>query len=225
MEIVKIFDLSVPLKSGMPAWPTQKEIKIDPVGSVLNDGSTSEFIAVPSHTGTHIDAPAHFIHEATTVDEIPLDRLIGPGYCIRPKFSGTDIHREDFEKVWSSEYDNSIILINTGWDRKRSFTREFQYEFPGLAVDAIPFFREHNVRIIGIDTLGIEPYSHSDFKVHRELLGSGIPFIEDLAGLHQLEEGKQYLIAALPLKIHRGSGCMARVVALDIGGNNHAEGI
>ncbi len=218
MEIRKIYDLSVSLKTGMPTWPTQKEIKIDPVGSVLENGSTSEFLSVPSHTGTHLDAPAHFVHQATTVDEIPLDMLIGTGYCIRPKFSGTEIHAEDFAGAWASKYDNSIILVNTGWDRKRSFSKEFQYDFPGLAEDAIPFFKNHKPKVIGIDTLGIEPYSHSDFKVHRELLGASIPFIEDLAGLHQLEEGKPYLIAALPLKIHKGSGCMARVVAMEVGG-------
>lgn len=218
MEIGKIYDLSVPLSSGMPTWPNQKEIRIDPVGTVLNDGATSEVISVPSHTGTHVDAPAHFVHGATTVDEIPLSRLIGPGYCIRPKFSGVEIHYEDFESVWSNEYDNHIILINTGWDRKRGFTREFQYDFPGLAEDAIPFFKKHEVKVIGIDTLGIEPYNHGDFKVHKGLLGLGIPFIEDLAGLHQLEEGKQYLVAALPLRIHKGSGCMARVVAMETNG-------
>lgn len=218
MEIGKIFDLSVPLKAGMPTWPEQKEIKIDPVGTVLDNGATSEFLAVPSHTGTHVDAPAHFVHQAMTVDEIPLERLIGPGFCIRPEFKGTEIHREDFEKVWSPEYDNHIILINTGWDRKRSFSKEFQYEFPGLAEDAIPFFKEKRVQVIGIDTLGIEPYSHGDFKVHKGLLGAGIPFIEDLAGLHQLETGKPYLIVALPLKIHKGSGCMARVVAMETPG-------
>ncbi len=220
MKIGKIFDLSVPLKSGMPAWPSNDQIRIEPVGTVLKDGYTAENLSIPSHTGTHVDAPAHFVHGAMTVDEIPLNRLIGPGYCVRPKFSGTEIHAEDFEKVWSPEYDNKIILINTGWDKKRSFSKEFQYEFPGLAEDSIAFFRDHKAQVIGVDTLGIEPYSHSDFKVHKGLLGIGIPFIEDLAGLEQLEEGKQYLIAALPLKIQKGSGCMARVVAMETSGED-----
>lgn len=217
MKIGKIFDLSVSLKSGMPAWPSSDQIRIDPVGTVLKDGYTAESMSIPSHTGTHVDAPAHFVNEAMTVDEIPLDTLIGPGYCIRPKFSGNEINAGDFAKVWSPEYDNKIILINTGWDRKRAFSREFQYEFPGLGEDAIQFFTEHMVKVIGIDTLGIEPYSHSDFRVHKGLLALEIPFIEDLAGLDQLEEGKEYLVAALPLKIRKGSGCMARVVAMETG--------
>ena len=218
MEIGRIFDLSVPLKPGMPTWADSQEVKIEYVGSVARDGATSERLSMASHSGTHVDAPAHFVQDGTTVDQVPLSKLVGFGYCIRPEFKGTEIHRPDFEKVWSKEYDGNIILVNTGWDRKRDFSDEFQKQFPALSEDSIDFFREHRVKTIGIDALGIEPYSHTDFKVHQALLGAGIPFIEDMAGLHELEEGKKYLIAALPLKIHNGSGGMARAIAMEITG-------
>jgi kynurenine formamidase len=69
--------------------------------------------------------------------------------------------------------------------------------------------------MIGIDTLGIELYSHKDFRVHKALLPHGIVFIEDLTNLDALVEGRKYLIVALPLKIKNGSGAMARVIALE----------
>lgn len=215
MEIKAIYDLTVTLKSGMATWPDNPEIRIIPSPGVEKEGFLVESYSSFTHSGTHIDAPAHFVAKAPTIDRVKLDRLVGRGYCIRPEIHGTEITCSALEKVWKPEYNDSIILINTGWDLKRGFNREFQYKFPGLSEDAIDFFRQHPVRMIGLDTLGIEPYDHADFAVHKALLGLGIPFIEDLAGLDQLEEGKEYFITALPLKIEGGSGAMARVIAID----------
>ncbi|MEM0113903.1 MAG: cyclase family protein, partial [Metallosphaera sp.] len=99
--------------------------------------------------------------------------------------------------------------------KKRGYTREFLYEFPGLSLDGAEFLLSKGVKVIGIDTLGIEPYYHNDFQVHKRLLGEGVIVIEDLANLEQLEEGKEYLIIALPIKVGNGSGAMARVVAVE----------
>lgn len=215
MEIRAIYDLSVTLKSGMATWPSNPEISIVPSGSVEKDGYLVENYSSFTHTGTHVDAPAHFVAKTKTVDELELTTLVGKGYCVKPELHGTDITYAALEKIWKPEYENNIILLNTGWDSKRGFTREFQYEFPGLSIDAIDFFREHPVKMIGLDSLGIEPFKHSDFQVHRALLSLGIPFIEDMSGLNQLVEAKEYLIVALPLKIEKGSGSMARVIALE----------
>ena len=216
MEIKGIFDLSVTLKTYMPIWPTSPLVNIAPIGIASRDGYSIESYSWATHTGTHVDAPYHFIDTMTTVDELPLSQLVGEGYVIRPGANGTEITLDLLKKKWRNEFDGKILLINTGWDKKRGFTREFQFEFPGLALDTVDFLIEHKVKVVGTDTLGIEPYSHSDFKVHKALLSKGLAFIEDLAGLDQLTEGKKYLIAALPLKIFKGSGAMARVIAMDI---------
>jgi len=68
---------------------------------------------------------------------------------------------------------------------------------------------------VGIDTLGIEPYSHKDFMVHKKILGSGLVIIEDLYGLDQLEESKEYLLVTAPRKIENGSGAPARLYAIE----------
>jgi len=214
MEIKKIIDLSVTLRDGMPVWPGNNGVKIEVMSSP--DGHVAEKYASITHSGTHVDAPLHFIKNGTTVDRIPLETMIGNGFVIRPEPEGVEITVKSLQKVWKDYYDGNIILINTGWDVKRSFSREFQEDFPGLSEDAANFIIEHGVKFMGIDTLGIEPYSHRDFKVHKILLGKNIPFIEDLCNLQSLQEGKKYLIVALPLKIGDGSGSMARVVALDI---------
>jgi kynurenine formamidase len=216
MEIRGIFDLSVTLKTYMPLWPTNPLLSVAPIGIAARDGYNVESYSSVTHSGTHIDAPYHMIETMTTVDDLPLKQLVGEGYVIRPKTEGTEITLKHLKSKWKDEYDGKIVLINTGWDKKRGFNREFQYEFPGLALDTVDFLIKHKPKLIGIDTLGIEPFSHSDFKVHKALLSHGFAFIEDLAGLDQLKEGKKYLIAALPLKIFKASGAMARVIAMDV---------
>jgi kynurenine formamidase len=199
----------------MPLWPTNPLLSIAPIGIAARDGYNVESYSSVTHSGTHIDAPYHMLDTGKTVDDLPLAQLVGEGYVIRPEIDGTEITLDRLKSKWKGEYDGKIILINTGWDKKRGFTKEFQYEFPGLALDTIDFLKEHKPSVIGIDTLGIEPFSHSDFKVHKALLAQGMAFIEDLAGLEQLKEGKKYLVAALPLKLFKASGAMARVIAMD----------
>ncbi len=216
MEIKKIFDLSVTLKTHMPLWPTNPLLSIAPIGIAARDGYNVESYSSVTHTGTHIDAPYHMIENMTTVDELPLGQLVGEGHMIKPKLDGTEITLKQLKSKWNEDFSGKILLINTGWDKKRGYNREFQYEFPGLALDTVDFLIKNKIKVIGIDTLGIEPFSHSDFKVHKALLSKGMAFIEDLAGLDQLKEGKKYLVAALPLKLFKASGSMARVIAMDV---------
>lgn len=216
MKVKRIYDLSAPLKTHMPVWPTSPLPVISPVGIAARDGYNVESLSFLTHTGTHIDAPYHFIENGVTVDRIPLETLISQGYCIRPNISGVEITRSELERKWKSEYDGKTLLIHTGWSKKRSFTREFLYNFPGLSDDAAEFILERGTKVVGIDTLGIEPFSHTDFRVHKKLLSRGVVFIEDLWGLEQLSEGVPYLVVALPVKIEGASGAMARVVALEV---------
>ncbi len=215
MGFSRYFDLSTPLENGMPLYPGNVELKISPIATPEKDGYGMESYSSSTHCGTHIDAPFHFHQDGETVDNAPLETIMGPGYVIRPEHRDDEIFADDIKKVWDPRYDGNIILINTGWDRKRAFSDEFQKKFPGLALDTVPFFDEHRISVIGIDTLGIEPFKNSDFKVHRALLSRPRYLIEDLANLDQLETGKEYFIAALPLKVKNGSGSMARVVAAE----------
>ncbi|WP_188681813.1 cyclase family protein [Thermogymnomonas acidicola] len=215
MKINKIIDLSVTIEPGMATWPTNPEIVLKDMCTFEKDGYKEEIYSSSTHTGTHLDAPLHMYRQGASVDRIDLSELVQEGYCIRPRVTDNEIHIDAIRAVWKPEYDGKAILINTGWDRKRSRTQEWQYGFPGLAEDTVDFFGEHGTKLIGIDTLGIEPASHQGFPVHRGLERYGITFIEDMANLHLLEIGKPYLIVALPLKLRGASGSMARVIAID----------
>ncbi|MEM0119863.1 MAG: cyclase family protein [Thermoprotei archaeon] len=214
MRIAKIYDLTSTITTHMPIWPTSPLPVVTPVGIAARDGYNVESYTSLTHTGTHIDAPYHFIENGKTVDHLELERLVSHGYCIRPKTHGQEITRADIWEKWRDEYGGSTLLIDTGWSRKRGFTKSFLYEFPGLSEDAADFLIAQKVGVIGIDTLGIEPYSHTDFRVHKKLLSHDIILIEDLAGLEQLQEGTRYTIVALPVKIGGASGAMSRVIAI-----------
>lgn len=216
MKINKIIDLSVTVEPGMATWPTNPEIVLRDVQTFEKDGYKEEIYSSSTHTGTHLDAPLHMHPPGSSVDNIDLSHLVQEGYCIRPAFHGDEIHVDSIKKVWKDHHDGKAILINTGWDRKRSKTKEWQYEFPGLAEDTVDFFGEHGVKLIGIDTLGIEPASHEGFPVHKGLEKYGITFIEDMANLHKLQVDHPYLIVALPIKLKGASGSMARAIAVDV---------
>lgn len=216
MKISGIIDLSVIIEPGMATWPTNPEITLKAVQTFEKDGYLEEDYSSSTHTGTHIDAPIHMYPEGVPVDKIDLGTLVQDAYCIRPKLTGEEIHLENVKKVWKNEYNNHAVLINTGWDKKRGKTKEWQHQFPGLADDTIDFFGKNGIKLIGIDTLGIEPASHTEFPVHKGLEKYGITFIEDMANLDRLQIGRPYLLVALPLKIRNASGSMTRVIALDI---------
>lgn len=215
MKIKSIIDLSVTVEPGMITWPTKPEIILKDLQTFEKDGFKEEIYSSSTHTGTHLDAPLHMYPSGQSVDKINLSCLVQGGFCIRPKIRDREIHVDAIEAGWKKDYDGMAILINTGWDKKRANTPEWQYEFPGLAEDTINFLVEHRTKLIGIDTLGIEPASHQEFPVHKKLEKYGITFVEDMTNLNMLQEGKEYLIIALPIKLKGAGGSMARVIAVD----------
>ncbi len=216
MEIKHVYDLSVTVRTNMPVWPTNPFPSITPVGIHARDGYNLESYSSLTHTGTHVDAPYHMLEDGETVERLETDRLIGDCFCISVQPEGNEITSEDLSKKWKDDFDGKILLINTGWSAKRSFRRLFLYDFPGLSIDGGEFLVSHGIRTVGIDTLGIEPFGHKEFEVHRELMKHDMVIIEDLAGLEQLIDGKRYLLVAAPIKLENSSGAMARVFALDI---------
>ncbi len=216
MQLKHVFDLSATLRTNMPTWPTNPLPVITPVAIEARDGYNVENYSSMTHAGTHVDAPYHMLEDGRTVDRIEPESLVGDCFCITVVPEGREITAEMLSAKWKSEFDGAMLLINTGWSAKRSFRRAFLYDFPALSVDASEFLVRHRVKTVGIDALGIEPYDHSGFEVHRILMKHNIVIIEDLSGLGQLIEGKRYLLVAAPLKIEGASGAMARVFALDM---------
>lgn len=211
----KIYDLSAPLYNNMPLFPGNIPLNISKIAQPEKEGYGMESYSSSTHCGTHIDAQSHFIKGGQSVNEIPLDILINRGYVVKPRIEGLEISEKSLKELWKDCYDGKTILINTGWSRKRSFSDTFQKEFPGLSKEAARFVVEKHVKLLGIDTLGIDPYTKSDFPSHKILLNGGCCIIEDLTNLENLSPDIEYEIIALPLNILDGSGSMSRVVAIE----------
>ncbi len=232
----QFIDLSYAYDSQTPFWPTADGFRLDTVFYGQSPGNyfySAFSFQTAEHGGTHIDAPIHFAKGKRTVDEIPLDQLIGPGLVIDISEEATKdidylITVDDFknwEKVHGTIPEGSIILLKTGygkfWPDKKLYMGTDQtgpsaallLHFPGLHPDAATWIStQRNIRAIGIDTPSIDYGHSSDFRAHRILMEENIPVFENLASLDQLP-AQGFRIIALPMKIRGGSGGPLRIIA------------
>ena len=201
-------DISVPLKTGMVHWPGDAPVDISRIRDI-NQGDTVNLsvMAMGAHSGTHMDAPLHFIPGGAGIGEMPLDNVVGRARVIEIR---------DTESVKPAELQGHRIrrgerlLFKTrnsahAWRRKR-----FVEDFVFISDDAACFLTERGVKVVGIDYLSVGSYKHGGSYVHKTLLGGGIWIIEGL-DLSRVIPGKYELIC-LPLRLIQGDGAPARAI-------------
>lgn len=232
-----IVDLSYAYDSTTIYWPTEKGFVFEKGPEGMTPAGffyTANRFWTPEHGGTHLDAPIHFYKDRNTVDQIPVDQLIGNGVVIdvSAKCSADRDYRvqvEDFE-AWEKEHgkipDGSIVLLRTGFgkfwpDRVRYMgTNERGQEavaklhFPGLHPDAAKWVTtSRKIKAIGLDTPSIDYGQSSRFESHVTLFEANIPALENVANLEQLPD-QGFTVIALPVKIKGGSGGPVRIAAV-----------
>ncbi|NLX49334.1 MAG: cyclase family protein [Methanospirillum sp.] len=164
------------------------------------DGYLISDLVVSSHSGTHIDAPDHYLLDGRTVDLLPLDLLIGP--CRVIETQATEIGPAELEGRVSGA---TRLLIRTWFSRRTRFVAPY----PALTPAAAAYLVGQGIRVVGTDAPSIEA-GGSDGSVHRTLLGTGGAVIE-LLDLSNAPPG-EYRLIALPLRLEKGDGAPARVV-------------
>ncbi len=212
----RIHDLTALLETHMPTWATSPSPVFEPTAIIARDGYSIERVDCLSHTGTHVDAPYHFLEDGATVDAIPPSALVGRAAVldVREDLAGPIVDEATVRAHWPHA-PVEIVLLETGWSRRRAATREYLYDFPGLSPAAAQFVAEQGVKGVGTDTLSIDPFANSEYAAHKVLLRRGIWLVEALDHLDALREGTVYTLVVAPLKIAHGSGAMARVFALE----------
>jgi arylformamidase len=198
---MKIIDVTRPLKKGMVIYPgdiVPSFTQADHGLYIISD------LHMSSHTGTHIDAPAHYLKSGDTIDTIPLSNLIGRCRVIDVSESDTLITAARLRRRLGGV---TRILLKTGFSSGETFIEEY----PSLALDAACLMTDNRIECIGIDSLSIESYN-GDGSVHRRLLGNGCIIIE-LLDLSGVPEG-EYEMVALPLRLAGLDGSPARVILL-----------
>jgi kynurenine formamidase len=187
----------------------------------------SRELSLPEHSGTHIDAPAHFALGGLTTDAIPLELFVRPAVVLDvrqscgddPEFTLLRPELERFEDRDGQIDAGSAVLICTGWDRHRSERARYlgpdasNPAFPGIGPDVATCLVERGVVGIGIDTLGIEPGYATDFPAHRITQAAGLWHLECLVNLHLLPPRGAWLVAAAP-PVVGGSGTPVRAFAV-----------
>jgi arylformamidase len=200
-------DISVSIYAGMVLWPGDPAVEISqPMHLDRGDVCTVSRLALGMHTGTHVDAPSHFLKGAKGVDALSLDAMVGPARVVEvldtAAIGETDLNGRGIER-------GDRILLKTANSARCWNTDEFVPDFAHLTLDGANYLAGLRVRTIGIDYLSI---GHGDDgpAVHRALLGADVLIVEGL-NLSGVEPGA-YDLVCLPLKIRGGDGAPARAL-------------
>jgi arylformamidase len=192
-------DVTRPLEEGMLVFSGDMEpvFHQEKHGHYLISG-----LHLSSHTGTHIDAPSHYLEAGDSIDTVPLDNLIGRCRIADVGDAGTRITKATLSgKIEGAER----LLLKTSFSGKH----RFEEDYPCLSLDAAVYITSCGIRCIGIDSPSIESFV-CDGSVHRQLLGPGCLIIE-LLDLSSVESG-EYDMVALPLRLKGLDGSPARVI-------------
>jgi arylformamidase len=213
---MQIYDVSVPLTSATPTYPGDPGIEIKSWSALANgDAANVSLITFGLHTGTHVDAPSHFIAGAAKVDSLPINSLLGAAEVVEAPAELDVIDRKFVEANCSSG--SSRILFKT---RNSSFwnnpERGFREDFVYIEPDAAEWLVQTGIKLVGIDYLSVERFKSEGFPTHLAFLSRGVVILEGL-DLRAVTAGNYELIC-LPLKIADGTGdgAPARVVLRSI---------
>jgi arylformamidase len=206
-RVPKLLDVSVPLVAGMPAYPGNPVFELQPVKRIADGGSSNvSRLVLGTHTGTHLDAPKHFIDDGLTVDALSLDLLIGRARVVEIAKRG-GIGAEELAGAGLRE-DIRVLLktSNSALWNDAHFHQEYTY----ITEEGARYLVEQGVKVIGVDYLSVEQYKKAGAPAHRALLSQGVVIIEGL-NLSEAEPG-MYEMYCLPLRIAGGDGAPARVI-------------
>jgi arylformamidase len=204
----KWIDISVTIKPGMAHWPDNPAIKVDRMLD-MNKGDVCNVsvLSFGSHTGTHMDAPLHFIKNGKGLDKMPLDATIGPARVIEIKDKeAVKVEEIANQKIKAGER----ILFKTRNSTRSWKTDEFDKNFVYISKEAAAFLAKAKVMTVGIDYLSVGGFFKDGKETHDALLGAGIWVIEGL-NLSNVKAGR-YELNCLPIKVLNSDGAPARAL-------------
>jgi arylformamidase len=209
-NLMKIIDISVPLSPDTPIWPGNPDFILERVSNMdRGDHDNVSLLQCGVHTGTHVDAPNHFLNDQRTVDVLALDMLIGPALVIEVP-EKEDLITEEVLDVASIPAGTSRLLLKTRnsklWERGQ---KEFDPRFVGISAGGAEWMVKKGIKLVGVDYLSVAPYGQGT-PTHQILLTPGIILIEGL-NLSQVIPG-EYELYCLPLKLVGSDGAPARAV-------------
>ena len=207
---MKIYDITVPIRGGMPVYEGDPGVQIEAWSAFAKgDSANVSMLNFGAHTGTHVDAPAHFIEGANTIDKLALETLIGPARVVRVPDSVLEI---DPGFLTGHDLDGvERVVFHT---RNSAFWNGegFRKDFTHLSPEAAQLLVDRGIKLVGTDYLSIEKFHSGHHRTHLTLLRQNVVIVEGL-NLSDVPSG-DYELICLPLKIADGAGdgAPARVV-------------
>lgn len=201
---MRFHDITVPLSETTPIYPGDPELEIHPWKRLVDgDSANVTYLRLGAHTGTHVDAPAHFIRDAARVESLSLEALIGPAEVVEVPLSYEVINREFVAENVKQGVKRILFKTRNSkfWSEKQS---EFQTAFTHLDVSAADYLVALGIKLVGIDYLSIENFKSDNHKTHLSFLSNNIVILEGL-NLTNVAPGSYELIC-LPLRISGGDG-------------------
>ncbi|KAH9856748.1 putative cyclase [Lenzites betulinus] len=224
-------DLTYTLDENVPIYPGDPAFSCCPTQTIPNDGINLHAISLGSHTGTHVDAPYHFVEDGARIDEVPLSAFIGNAVVVdltqktsRELITWADISSYTELICRKTQLPNGVfVLLHTGWSRYWQSPTFFDHPF--LTHDASQRLLDLGVKLIGVDTLSPDEThvdgSTTDFGVHHAVLGAGALIAENLTNLEAIQTG-DWLVSLMPLKLKGCDGSPVRAFAWRADGEDRA---
>jgi kynurenine formamidase len=208
---MKILDLTHSITPNMPVYPGTEQPVIITGCSIDEVGFLEKKITFFSHTGTHIDAPAHLIKGHSTLDMLPADHFYGPALMLNFDNFTPLIGLKELEPYQDRIKQIDFLLLYTGWSRYWGSEKYF-IDYPVLSLDAASWLSGFGLKGFGIDTISADIAETQDYPVHKALLQKNIIIIENLTHLEDLS-GRQFNFSCFPLSFEDADGSPVRAVA------------
>lgn len=205
-----IYDISLTISPSLPVWPGDPPVRITQTES-MDAGSEYNLtrLDISAHTGTHIDAPHHFLNDGRTVESLPLEILTGPCYVIQLPDDVDEISAETLERMSLPSATMRILFGTRNSKLWAKSENNFQEDFVAISPDGAEWLVKHGIRLVGVDYLSVAPFSDS-VPTHEILLKAGIIALEGV-NLSEVPRGF-YDLYCLPLKLAGADGAPARAI-------------
>jgi len=207
---MQVIDISWPISKATTGYKDRSIVAIDEIKNFNRDGVRETSLHISSHSGTHVDAPSHFLKEGKTIDEMPLERTIGDCIVLDMTTCVERITRDCLMAHDNEIIEGSIVLLRTT-NSDLAATDKFSPHFVYLEASGALYLKEKRIKAVGIDYLGIE-HSQPGHPTHENLMHADVTIIEGLR-LGHVHPGKYFLVC-LPLNVIGVEAAPARAILM-----------